>query len=264
MKKFGFLFPVILFLLFSMAGTRLFASGSLNPTMLLGAMAIFFVVMLLLRPKNNKPKPVSDVEKLVRGDFAKDAFADDPKRSAKFQAIVRDYSNNCPKAALSKLEKFAPTCTAPEERYAVAMISAQCYISVGKFKPAIQEYTRALGLHPSSETAVSLGSCQQRMGQLTKAIDSYEFALDLDEKNLDARCKLATALVADGNYHAALDQASLALEQDPKLSSALATCAICYGMLDDAIMRKHYTRLAVENGYDEKKINDTVAALKKR
>ena len=257
MKKFGFLFPVILFLLFSTMGTRLFASGNVSPMLLVAIPVVLFLAMGLFRPKTSVPKSVTKVEETVRGDFATDAFSADPKMLAKFQAIVKDYSNNCPKAALSKLEKFAPLCSTKEETYAVAMISALCYIAVNKYKPAIQEYTRALSLYPSSEVAISLGSCQQRMGMLTKAIDSYEFALDLDEKNLDARSKLATALVADEQYHAALDQ-------DPKYASALATTAICYGMLDDPLLCKQYTKLAAQNGYDEKKITETVTALKKR
>lgn len=264
MKKFAYFIPIILILAATLLGNRLFASGSISPTTLVVAMVAVFAILILVRPKGAAPKPVSDVEKKVRGDFAKDAFADNDQLNAKFQAALKDYSGNCPKAALGKLEKLASQCHTSQETYAVSVATALCFISVNKYKEAIREYTRALGLHPTSDLAVSLGSCHQRLGQLDKARDSYEFALDLDAGNTEARSNLATAYVADGDYRAGLEQAMLALEQDEKQASALATAAICHGLLDDQLMHKHYTKLAVENGYSEKKITDTVSALKKR
>lgn len=264
MKKFAYFIPVLLFLAFSVVGTRMFSAGSISPTTMLIAMAVMFGVMMLIRPKTAAPKPVSDVEQKVRGDFAKDAFADDAKLNAKFQAALKDYSSNCPKASINKLEKLAPLCRTEQETYAVSIATALCYTTLSKFREAIREYTRAVGLHPTSELAVSLGSCYQRLGQLEEAQDSYQFALDLDPANIEARSILATAYVADGDYETALEHAMLALQQNEKHASSLATAAICYGLQDDSLMQKQYTRLAVENGYSEKKINDTISALKKR
>lgn len=264
MKKLVYFIPVILILVFSLIGSRLFASGSISPTMLVTIMVVLFAVILLVRPKTAAPKPVSDVENKIRGDFAKDAFSDNAQLNAKFQSAIKDYSGNMPKSALNKLTKLTSQCTSNEETYAVSVATAMCYLTLGKPKDAAREYTRALGLHPSSELAVSLGSCHQRLGQLKKARDSYEFALDLDEKNIEARSTLATTYVADGDYETALGHAMQVLEQDEKHASALATAAICHGLLNDPVMCKHYTKLAVDNGYNQKKIEDTISALKKR
>jgi hypothetical protein len=51
---------------------------------------------------------------------------------------------------------------------------------------------------------------------------------------------------------------------DENHPSSLATCAICYGILDDMLLHKSYTDKAVDNGYSAVKISDTVTALKKK
>lgn len=264
MKKFGFLLiPVIIFLVFSLIGNQLFLSGAMNPAMFIVIGVVLVLLLTLVKPKTAAPKPASDVEQAVMGDFAREAFADDPQLRNKLLSAMKDYGSNMPKAALGKLTKLEPQCRTSEEKYAVAMASALCLSAEQNYEEAIRQYDKALVLHPTSQLAATIGSCHQRLGQLNKAKDSYEFALELDPGNVEARSSLATAYVASRDYQTALDHAMLALEQDEKLSSALATAAICYGVLDDALMYKQYTGLAVENGYSQEKIKKTVSALKK-
>lgn len=264
MKKLGFLIPILLFLGFTMLTPRLFAAGGANKSTMLLIIVVFMVLAFSFRPKNKTPKAVSDVEAQVRGDFARDAFADDAQLAAKFQSALKDFSGNMPKSALNKLNKLAPQCRNDQETYAVAMALALCAVQQQNYKEAIRHYNKAIVLHPTTELAMTIGSAYQRLGELKKARDSYEFALDLDAGNLDARSSIATTYVADGDYEAALEQAQLVLEKNEAHASALATTAICYGLLNDSLMHRQYTRLAVENGYSEKKITDTVSALKKR
>jgi len=264
MKFLSMLVPVLLLLIFMRFSSGVLASGSVNPLVLIGISAFFLAGLLFFRPKNKGAKPASDVEKKVRGEFAKDAFANDPKLGAMFQAALKDYSNNLPKAALNKLTKLAAQCTGDKELYAVAMATAQCHLTVGKPLPAVREYTRALNIHPSTEVALELGSCHQRLGNLDKARDSYEFALDLDEGNLEARSRIATTYVADHDFTMALKYANQIIDEDETHSSALATAAICHGLLNDPVMCNYYTNQAVENGYSRKKIEETISTLKKR
>ncbi len=256
--------PILIFLLFMRLGSGVLATGTVSPS----TVAIIAVVgMVLILATKNKAKPskaASDMEKKARGEFAKDAFANDTKLSNLFQAAVKDYNGNMPKACLTKLTKLAPLCTEEKDIYAVSMATALCQITLGKPLPAIREYTRALGIHPSADVAMELGSCHQRLGNLDKARDSYEFALDLDPENLDARSRIATTYVADHDFRTALEYANQILDIDEHNSSALATAAICHGLLNDPIMSRHYTNLAVENGYSQKKIEETIATLKKR
>lgn len=256
--------PVLIFLLFMRLGIGVLATGTVNPAVLIGITAVIMFVLVVLRPKNKGSSAVSNLEKKARGEFAKDAFADDAKLGSLFQAAIKDYSGNMPKAALAKLTKLAPMCTDDKEIYAVSMATAQCHLILGKPLPAIREYTRALGIHPTAEVALELGSCHQRLGNLDKARDTYEFAQDLDENNLEARSRIATTYVADHAFETALEHANMVLDKDAHHASALATAAICHGLLNDPVMCKYYTEQAVENGYSRKKIEETVSVLKKR
>ena len=256
--------PVLLLLVFMQFTSGMLASGSVNPLFLIGITVVTMLVLVLLRPKNKSAKPPSELEKKVRGDFAKDAFAEDAKLGAMFQAAIKDYSSNMPKAALSKLTKLAAQCTGDKEIYAVAMATAQCHLIIGKPLPAIREYTRALNIHPTAEVALELGSCHQRLGNLDKARDSYEYALDLDENNLEARSRIATTYVADHDFDTALEYANQIIDLDENHASALATAAICHGVLNDPVMCNYYTKQAIANGYSQKKIEETITTLKKR
>ena len=263
MKKFAFFVPVLIFVLMTTLGTRLFASGA-SPISMVLLMLVPLVLLFILQPKKGAAKPASDLEQKVRGEFAKDAFAEDPKLGALFQAALKDYNSNMPKAALNKLTKLAAQCTGDPEIYAVAMATAQCHMILGKPLPAIREYTRALNIHATAEVAMELGSCHQRLGNLEKARDSYEYALDLDENNLEAPSRIATTYVADHDFRTALDYANRVLDKDEFHASALATAAICHGLLNDPVLCKYYTEQAVENGYSKTKIEDTISTLKKR
>ncbi len=264
MKKFAFFIPVLIFLAFTMVSSRLFAAGTVSPATLVLMILPVLLISLLLRPKKNAaPKASFDVEAQVRGDFAPDAFTGSDRKDKLFQGAMKDYCTNCPKAALTKLTKLAPLCSNDQETYAAAMLTALCCITVQKFPEALRQYTTAIVLHPTADLALALGSCHQRLGELRQAKDSYQFALELDARCLEARCALATACVADRSYQEGLQHAMLALEQEENQPSALATAAICHGLLGDSLLQKHYTQKAVENGYKEEKITSTISALKK-
>lgn len=263
-KNIFFLIPILIFGVFMLLSNRLFLSGGIDPTTFIMMGIALVLILMLARPKTAAKKAPADVAEEVMGDYAKDAFADDPQLNAKFQAALKDYGSNCPKAALSKLAKLAPQCRNDKETYAVAMATALCHVSQHNYAEAIPEYNRAVVLNPTAALAITIGSCNQRLGNLKEAKDSYEFALDLEPENVDARSSLATVYVARGKYESALEQAMLALQLNEKHASSLATAAICYGMLDDSLLYKHYMNLASENGYSEEKIKNTVSALKKR
>lgn len=265
MKKFAFLVPILMFLGFLVISNKIFASGSMNPSVMVVIMALALLSMALIRPKTKQEaKPVSDVEAGIRGDFAKDAFVDDAQLNAKFQSAVKDMAGNMPKSAYSKLTKLAPLCRNNQEKYAVAIATAQVQTVSGKFVDAARQYTTALVLHPNSDLAMKQGSCYQRLGELSKARSAYEYAHDLDSSNLEAYSAIATTYVADQDYNEALEYARKVLEKNENHASALATTAICYGLLKDPVMSKHYTDLAEAQGYSRKKITDTINALKKR
>lgn len=265
MKKLGsMIIPVVLMLLFISLSGRVFAGGMAPTTMILIGGGMLAFVAFLAKPKKGVTKTIESVKQEFLGDFALDAFANDEQLGAQFHAALDNYGKNMPKAAIAKLEKLAPLCTGEKERYAVAMSSAKVYFSLQKYRDAIREYNKALVIHPTCSLSCTIGDCYQRQGILDKAREAYEFATELEPKNVEAWSRLATVYVAEGDYEAALDQAVQALDLDPNNASCLATAAICYGLMDNALMHRHYTKLAVENGYKEEKIKETVKALKKR
>ena len=264
MKKFAMFIPILLFVASMFIGSKFMSSGNTSPVVMIVGMLGILIAVSLFRPKPKQTvKPAGDLEAEIRGEFAKDAFLDNQELNAKFQSALKDYSGNMPKAAYNKLLKLAPLCRNDQEQYAVAMATAQVQMTLGKFLDAARQYTTALILCPSTDLAMKQGSCYQRVGELDKARSAYTYALDLDETNLDAHSAIATTYVADRMYDEALGVALKILEKDENHASALATTAICYGLLSDFEMSRYYADRAEDNGYSRKKINDTIAALKK-
>ena len=265
MKKSGmFLVPILIIGVFMLLSNRLMASGALNSTTMVAIGAVAFVLLLLIRPKKGSAKASPDAVLSLLGDFSKTAFAEDEKLNKQFDSAVADYLNGMPKAATAKLEKLQNLCRTDADTYAVCVALGMTKVSGGDYPGAIKLYNRAVVLHPTTQLAMAIGSAQQRIGELEQARDSYDFALDLDPNNIEALSAKATAYVGDGMFEEAITEARLALEMDESHSSALATCAICYGCLDDTLLCKHYTDKAVAAGYKADKINATIPALKKK
>ena len=259
MKK---ILPTVLMLAIMFAGYKMMTAGVISPIVLIGMTMAMMLCFLFIRPSaKNAASPEAILEAL--GEFGKDAFSDDSQLSKDFQTAVANFLGNMPKAALAKLEKIKPQCRTDAEKYAVAMLCATIQCKLNEFSRAIPEYNQAVVLHPTSEVALSIGSCQQRIGELRKARGSYEFALELDPNNVQAMSALATAWVADRKYENALDYAEMALEHAPDNASALATCAICHGLLGNQEESAEFTEKAVREGYNRQKITDTIKALKK-
>lgn len=265
MSKSGiFIIPLLIFAVISLLGTRLFASGGMHPAVLVALAAGAMLLMAAIRPKNKNGKASPDAALTILGDFAKDAFDYDDKLSNKFQSAVADYINSMPKSAINKLTALEAQCKTDADTYAVSVALGMAKTTVGDFEAAIKLYNKAVVIYPTTELAQAIGAAQQRIGELKQARDSYEFALDLDPENIEARSALATAYVADGKFEEAIEVAETALAQDETHASSLATCAICYGVLNDPLLCKSYTEKAVAQGYKEDKITATIPALKKK
>lgn len=264
MKKNGmFIIPVVAVAIFALMNRTMYANG-LNLKTILMIGIIPFVLMILIRPKKSGGKVSADTATSLLGDHAKDAFCHDPALSAKFQSAVSDCFRSMPKSAQKKLTELEPHCKNDVDTYAYCVAMGLVKFNLDDYEGAIKLYNKAVVLFPTAQLADSIGSCQQRIGELEKAMDSYEFALDLEPDNLPIRAKLATAYVADGNFEAGIEHAQMVLDQDENNASALATIAICHGVLSNQDLYKGYTAKAVENGYNEQKITNTVTTLKKR
>ena len=264
MKKLSnFLIPAAVLLIVFIAFKQFFGSGPINPLVMGGIIIACLVGTSLLRPKKKVSSSVDTTFTLL-GDFGKEAFSYDESLSVQFQSAVSDFLNSMPKSATKKLEKLQPLCKTDADTYAVSVALGMIKSYEDDYASAIKLFNRAVVLHPTAQLAETIASAQQRIGELEDAIDSYEFALDLDPEAVDIRAKLATAYVADAKFEDAITEARLVLEQDETHASALATCAICYGVLDNALLCKNYTDKAAANGYSAEKISTTITALKKK
>lgn len=264
MKKFGFILVPVLFLGFGILVVPKLLSSGANPMTLIFLSMGMLAVLLLFRPKAVAPKSMTEITDAIADDFCKGAFADKPELNKKFVSALTDISKNMPKAAVQKLQKLAAECTTDAEKYAVALATALAYRQFKDFRGMIREYNKAVVLNPKADIAYQIGDCHQHLGNLDKARDSYEFAMELDAANPQYPSSLGTVYVGEGDYDTAMDYARDALELDAAFPQALATMAICYGMQDDALMHNHYLELAMNNGYSREKIESTIATLKKR
>jgi len=264
MKKAGFfLVPVVFILMFTVVVPRVFSGGVSKSSIILICVAML-AALFLFRPKRPATKSAETIAKDILDDYCADAFSQEEALKSRFYAALNDIGGNCPKAAVAKLKKLELLCAGSREKYAVAVASALAYRNQQDLKSAIREYNKAVVLNPTAGLAYTIGECNQRLGYLEKARDSYEFACELDPENPQYYSVIGTTYVGSGDYDTAMDYAMDALERDGNYSQALATLSICYGMKDDSVMQRHYQRLAAENGYSESKIEDTIKALKKR
>lgn len=264
MKKIGFLLVPVLFMVFGFLVVPKLLSSGVSPISMTLLSAGLLAVVFLFRPKNSSSKPMEEITGEILDDFSRNAFAENEILNRKFIAALTDISKNMPKAAIAKLQKLAEECTEDSEKYAVARAAAMAYGQVQDYKGVIRECNKAIVLNPTAPLAYRIGDCHQRLGDLEKARDSYEFAMELDDANPQYPSSLGTVCVGDGDYDTAMDYAQDALDLDPDFPQALATLAICYGVKDDSFMQNHYLQLAVNNGYRREKIETTISTLKKR
>lgn len=265
MKKLStFLIPAaVLFFVFTLF-KRVLISGAVNPMIMLGIIMVTLVGSFLLRPKKKGGANSADSTFSLLGDYSKEAFSYDEALSAKFQSAVSDFLNSMPKSATKKLEQLQSLCKTDADTYAVSVALGMIKCYDDDHAAAIKLFNRAVVIHPTAQLADAIGSAHQRIGELDEAIDSYEFALDLDPEKIDIRAKIATAYVGNGEFEAAIDHAQQVLDRQEDHASALATIAICHGVLDHTSLYEGYTAKAVEAGYSEQKITTTVPALKKK
>jgi tetratricopeptide (TPR) repeat protein len=264
MKKIGsILIPIAVFLIVLVFFKQVFGNGPMNPMVMGCIIVVCLLGTSLLRPKKKISKSVDSTFSLL-GDFGKEAFTYDEQLSNQFQSAISDFLGSMPKAATKKLEQLQGLCKTDADTYGVSVALGMIKNYEDDYSAAIKLFNCAVVLHPSAELAEIIGACHQRIGELEEAIDSYEFALDLDPEKIDIRARVATAYVGNGEFLTAIEHAQQVLDIQEDHASALATIAICHGVLDHEDLYSGYTAKAVEAGYSEQKITTTVPALKKK
>lgn len=87
------------------------------------------------------------------------------------------------------------------------LISAEYYLSVGKYAQALDVLSGVIARHPGSADAYTYrGFAYQRLGETKKARENYNRALTLNPTHLGANKYLASMLLEDGNLDRAMEQ----------------------------------------------------------
>ncbi|MEZ0259742.1 MAG: tetratricopeptide repeat protein [Alphaproteobacteria bacterium] len=87
------------------------------------------------------------------------------------------------------------------------LISAEYYLSVGKYSQALSVLAGVLERHPGSADAYTYrGLAYQQLGDLKKARDNYNRAVTLNPTHLGANKYLASMFLNDGELDRAVEQ----------------------------------------------------------
>jgi Tfp pilus assembly protein PilF len=92
-------------------------------------------------------------------------------------------------------------------RQDAGLISAEYYLSVGKYAQALDVLSGVIARHPGSADAYTYkGFAYQRLGETKKARENYNRAVTLDPTHLGANKYLASMLLEDGDLDRAMEQ----------------------------------------------------------
>ena len=214
--------------------------------------------------KKPKQPPVSNKKALYQKaypEFIQEPFADEPKLEKKFYDAIHDYNRNKPSDAVAKLEKLRKECRNTAELRAVTVFTALALDDLGRYPESLQLYDAARKIRDSSTLASNMGLNCQRLGDMERAAEYYEEAIQLDSRNAYAYNNLSALFFRQGEYENALDAAKDALECNATMPQALSTAAICAKLLGDEEAYTGYYRRAVAAGYDGDKIKRVIKQL---
>lgn len=108
--------------------------------------------------------------------------------------------------------------------------AANLFDEQGDYAAAIDLYKRALSIEPDAQTYNNLGNVQKRCGFLEEAFASFQQALSIDSRCLEAHCNLGLLFQQMGALEKALASMETAREINP--SSALVQCNLTTVLLD--------------------------------
>lgn len=139
----------------------------------------------------------------------------------------------------ARMEFLKKQLAASPDNYRYHFELANLYAESGKEDDAIASYERALEINPKYiEALVNLGSLHSDRGELDEAVEKLEKALALDPEDCKARSNLGNAYYAQERYPDAMFEYQRAIDLDPKCYSALYNIAVAFadaGIFRDAV-----------------------------
>jgi len=194
-------------------------------------------------------------EKSYENELGK-AFTEDPKKRKKLLQACRYYNENNYDAAqriLVQLQKGNPQ---RKDLIPVLLFTALCCDDSGLHNEAIRVYEQLLAYDPCNATACgNLGLLYKADGQLEKALQQFNRAIDFERDNYLGYNNRASCHFAMEQYELAIADAKQALEIKSNGREAAGLLAIIYALLNDEENKKKYYQLAIKAGQTPEKLN---------
>jgi len=112
----------------------------------------------------------------------------------------------------------------------ISFNAANLFDECQDYSAAMEYYQRALAIRPDAQTYNNLGNVQKKLGDLDEAFASFQQALAMDARCLEAHCNLGLLFQQRGLLDKALASLETALSIDP--DSALVHCNLATVLLD--------------------------------
>jgi tetratricopeptide (TPR) repeat protein len=105
---------------------------------------------------------------------------------------------------------------------------AHCYLILGRYSDAVDDYTQAIKLSSDPYSYEGRGDAYMLQGQYDLAISDYDQAITLKPDYAAAYQVRGFGYMLTGNLQRAIDDCGKALEIDPKRAEAYLSCAETY------------------------------------
>jgi tetratricopeptide (TPR) repeat protein len=110
---------------------------------------------------------------------------------------------------------------------------ALIYYDLGKYESSLQDFDRAIELHPDAESYNRRGNCKRRMGDLNGAESDYSVAVKIQKDYCIAWYNLGLLHIDKENYKEAIVYFDTALKWKPDYSFAYYHRGLCKEKLGD-------------------------------
>jgi len=190
-------------------------------------------------------------------DILKDAFVTQPFWRKKLLCAVRLFNEGNYQKAVKYLSDLKDRCQSPQDAYAVYLFAALSFTNMELLDLAESLYQQLINADLADSRIYSnLGSVQNQMGKVKKALQNYEYALEYDRRNENAWNNIAQLYFGLSEFDKAIPYAEKALEINAKMYQASTLLAIIYAIKGDRENQEKYSHMAISAGRSPKELQE--------
>lgn len=192
-------------------------------------------------------------------EILRDAFTAQPFWRNKLLCAVRLYNENKLKKAIKYLSELKPLCQTGADHYAVNLFTALGLTDMHLYDQAEHVYRQLINMNlEDSRVYSNMGQVQMRTGNVEKALQSYERALEYDSGNAFAYNNIAQAHFQMYKFSEAIPFALKALEINPKMHQSASLLTVIYALEDNKTESDKYFHIAVCSGVNPQELQQTI------